>query len=116
VATPCVGSTHPTPEANITQHERPNVWKLEAMHSQVISYSFKKDSSSPLEFEGISWNQFVMFRENAKKEIPGWDKLKYIMSIIPSQGADSVDYFTNLKKCIIQCTGPGHEIMGNVFM
>ena len=28
----------------------------------------------------------------------------------------SVDYLSHSKKCIIQCTGPGHEIMGNVLM
>jgi len=49
-----------------------------SMESQIQTYINKRNPPRPLELEGLSWDQFVQLRDNAKLSIPGWNKLKYL--------------------------------------
>jgi len=52
------------------------------MESEIKNYITKrKDPSSLLQYE-LSWEEFVEFRELAKKSVPGWEKLKYVIELV----------------------------------
>jgi hypothetical protein len=57
-----------------------------AMKSEVKSYiTTEKDCDAHLRYE-LSWEDFVAFREEAKKSLPGWEKLRYIITFANSFG------------------------------
>lgn len=70
---PQAGSS--APSANVSAS--PNLFAT--MESEIKSYiSKEKDLCSGLKYE-LSLEEFQAFREEAKKSLPGWEKLKYVI-------------------------------------
>jgi hypothetical protein len=79
-----------TPEVLITEPETSalsaNVSTLplfETMKSEIKSYITDRKELSSLKYE-LSWEEFLAFREQAKESVPGWEKLKYVITFFIS--------------------------------
>jgi hypothetical protein len=79
-----------TPEVFIAEPEtRPlsaNVSTLprfETMKSEIKSYITDRKELSSLKY-ALSWEEFLAFREEAKESVPGWQKLKYVITFFIS--------------------------------
>ena len=84
-------SRAPTPKVHTAEHKTSSssanvppasVPLFESLESDIKSYiTSNKDLSRPLQYE-LSWEDFLSFREQAKKSVPGWEKLQYVIALI----------------------------------
>jgi hypothetical protein len=84
--TPCPVSHAATPEVHIaepkTSASSANLSRLplfETMKSDLKCYITNGKGLDRLQYE-LSWEEFVAFREEAKESVPGWEKLKYVIT------------------------------------
>ena len=55
---------------------------FESMESDIKSYiTNRKDLVRQLQYE-LSWEEFLEFREHANKSVPGWEKLRYVITLV----------------------------------